>query len=444
MNNIKAMRLRYKNTNSMVSKILTAVNDAISKEDDKIFFVFGANNFGESIIEYLKDTDKQIFGIVDNKVEYQGNKFCGLPVESPENFLLPFNDNFRIFIQSQYYEEMISQLKDMGYIEDKHIIKTINLAKNDKTISSEILELYGKSIKRGFNIYNQIITDQNEMLFIVPLLPNGDMYILCSYLEEYLEKNSINKATITVLTNTLVKIVELFFPLGNDKLRVIKVSEEDSDDLCALAFLFPRKIEILQPHFRDLNLINYDGYKGISFLDHYKKLIFGLDGNTKPFHPPFNQDATKVDEFFEKYSLRQGKTILLAPYANSIFPFKTNIWEKIAERLKKLGYDVVTNSSSESEPPVQGTLGVFFEFKNMVPILNKCKAMISFRSGFCELAASAKCIKIFICPDIMVQHMSVKDFHSDEEYFNGALEYIVTKENEDYVIEEIIKEIHGD
>lgn len=89
--------------------------------------MFGTSIIAEMIVNKLGDTPLDVDFIIDNAVSRQGMVVYGKKVYSPEFIKENFDDKYLILIASSYQEEMIAQLNDYGYVENKHIVKVIDL-----------------------------------------------------------------------------------------------------------------------------------------------------------------------------------------------------------------------------------------------------------------------------------------------------------------------------
>lgn len=89
--------------------------------------MFGTSIIAEMIVNKLGDTPLDVDFIIDNAVSRQGMVVYGKKVYSPEFIKENFDDKYLILIASSYQEEMIVQLNDYGYVENKHIVKVIDL-----------------------------------------------------------------------------------------------------------------------------------------------------------------------------------------------------------------------------------------------------------------------------------------------------------------------------
>ena len=154
----------------------------------------------------------------------------------------------------------------------------------------------------------------------------------------------------------------------------------------------------------------YRNHKELSFSDYFKYDVMGLEEETEFRHPMLHQDEECVNKIFSQKNLKQGKTIIIAPYAGS---FKSALtiknWEDIATKLKKKGYDVCTNCFGREEP-IPGTETIQFSYEQAVDVLNGAGGFIGIRSGLCDVVSNSKCKMLIIYESNYLA--------SDYEYFS--------------------------
>lgn len=366
---------------------------------NRYIVIFGANAPGTIIINQLEQYGINVSSVIDNNEKSHGKLFMDIMIEDPEQVLGSFRDDALILISSRYYEEMKKQLELMGYEENRHIVKTIELSNSIKfSLTDETFNLAISNIERGLQVYNRIQEKHNAKLIImVPVRPNGDVYIICSYIRAFAKKLNVplNNLVLTVIGSACYKVAELF-NLPN----VEKLTWDDSDCLATLGHIWNDEIRIMNPYFSHLSKFpNIEGYKGINFVDDIKLGLMDLEEKAIPYYPEQHISAREIDKFFEENGLRKNKTVILAPYANSIPQIRWEFWEKLVEELLSLDFDVCTNCGTSNEKPLAGTKSIFFEFKDAVDICNNAGYVIAYRSGFCDIIANSKCKRIVIYPD---------------------------------------------
>lgn len=416
----------------------------IKKEDflNRKIIIFGANAPGTIIINYLEQRGVNVEAVIDNNSNAQGKLFMDIPIQSPNTVLSNFQRDFLILISSRYYEEMKKQLEQLGYIENKHFIKTIELSNSIKfSLDNQTFENAVNQMYKGFEVYNSIKQKFNiKYIVMVPVRPNGDVYIVCSYLREFAKKLNvkINEIVLTVIGGACFQVAKLF-----DIPNIENLSLEDSNNLAAFSYINSGEIKLINPYFSHLtHYSDFDGYKGINFVDDIKLGIMDLNENTEPYFPSRKEfDENEVDDFFIKNELEENNTVILAPYANSIPQIKWDFWVKIYNQLEKLGFNVCTNCGTPHEKPIGESKSVFFKFKDAAEICNKAGYVISYRSGFCDVIANSNAKRVVIYPDHATGLSGLHEvFEMKDKIYNqnNLYEVVHSYENTDLLLDNVI------
>lgn len=385
----------------------------------KKLYVFGSNEPAERIIDALLAAGYSVEWMIDNNEKKKGFSYRGTGVSLPSEALLPYVENAYIFIASKYYNEMLLQLKGMGY-HDEQVLEVVHMETGSRfSVSEETFDSEWKVMEEGTRVLRLLKERYGEdvELCIFPWQAIGDIYMAARYLRAYLKKeeeetgHAVNYI-ITVMGNLRKKVAE---SCGYDRIHVL--TKDESYALCRTVTFLGNKecnARILQHRFIYTNRIWHLGnYKGVTFDDHFRYSIFGLSGNCEVVTPSQNMDDAYLEDFFREHHLVKGKTVLIAPYANTIANPSREFWEKLAEELKKRGYTVCTNSSGdESEPAIRGTQAVLFPFDITLRAIEYGGCFIGLRSGLCDYVASAKGKKIILYPDRIYAQGPVIDFYS--------------------------------
>lgn len=361
--------------------------------------VFGANTPGDKMIKYLQDHGVTVNVILDNNILNSGKKMLGVPVCTPDKALNEYKKNLLVFITSRHFNSMKKQLEDMGYIENVHIFKMldmntgVNLGTEEEKFRANM-----EKLKEAAELYKKLINkDWNPLVFLCPLNAIGDLYLVSSYLKAYVLKENIKDYVMVVIGGACKKIAGLF-SIQN----VITITQQEMDLLVLLCQFLGResKMKILQPYWLYYNILNsLEGYKNISFNDFIKYCIFDLPENTNHALPKKGESGKEMAGFFKDHKLKAGKTVILSPYANSLPSLPMEFWTKLAKKLKILGYDVCTNSAGPAEKVIPHTERVCFPLENLIRGVETAGFVIGLRSGFCDVISSANCKKIILYPD---------------------------------------------
>lgn len=391
------MRVKKRNgkKNGTMNLIDEEINKLLGKKITKFnkIVLFGANKSSMAIMEILQGYN--IVAIIDNDIRKRGQILNNIFVYQPEEFLKDYDSSYRIIIASEYYAQMCMQLRDMGYIEGKEVfvvwhgqhIYNISYDTSDETFIFHI-----KKANNGFRIYRKIQAKYKDaFIFLCPYEGTGDIYLIGLYLKEYMKYNGIDNYIVTVPGAGCCKVIELF------GINYINLSLQNTKDLLTYIRLMGyqrTKAYILNDCFYQTMVKRLRGYKGIDFHTMFQRCVFRLDNKVEKFQIK----QINADEIFDKYGLYKGKTILLSPYANTIHKMPENFWYKLAEKLKKNGYCVCTNVSSENEKPIEGTNGIFIPYIQVIDFLNKAGGFVGMRSGLCDIVSSTTAKMVVLYP----------------------------------------------
>ncbi|MGG2084594.1 hypothetical protein [Lysinibacillus pakistanensis] len=366
--------------------------------DNKKIMVFGANASGSIIINDLLERGINVDKVLDNNPALDGSYFLEIEVIKPEKELEPFYEKTIVLIASRYYEEMKKQLESLGYSENIHIFEVVDLNRNsDFNLSEETFHKYLSLLKKGIEVYERLRNKFGaDLVMMSPVKPNGDIYIICSYLNRYIqEKHNSASYVFTVVG----KSCELTAKMFNVK-YIELISMEDNDALVALANFYPEKIKILNPYHNYQEIYHHlDGFKGLTFVEEIKHGLLGLSKDVHPEFPNISISEERLIQICEQYGIVRGKSVIIAPYANSIPLIKASFWEELVVSLKIAGFKVFTNCGNPEEEPIKGSERIFYEFHEAVAVSEFAGTVICYRSGFSEIIASSKCRKIIIYPD---------------------------------------------
>lgn len=95
--------------------------------EEKYVVMFGCNKIAGMIIYYLQQKNIKVDSIIDNNKNNCGQIFMDVLVSAPQEVLGTFRKDVLVLIASGFQAEMIKQLEDMGYKNNEHIRKVIDL-----------------------------------------------------------------------------------------------------------------------------------------------------------------------------------------------------------------------------------------------------------------------------------------------------------------------------
>lgn len=414
-------------------------------------FLFGMNTPGDRIIQYLDARGYKVESVLDNNTKNQGQILLGVPVCPPDILKSENPDNIRVLIASRYYREMCTQLEKMGLKENDNIIKLIEFESGIRISDSrEAFEQASDRLRKCAGVYNRITEDfdENTHFLLCPIRANGDMYIAASLMPGLREKYKTNKVFLVAVGGISRKIAAMF-----DEEDCLPVSQEDMDALVYIAEVMGSSItrmHMFYPKAFSYGIYaNMECYKGLNYMDLTAGGMLGLDMRTvKPGDRAAQADRPEQpkDSFIQpgqpenKSAALGGRSVLLAPYANSLPCFPMEFWERLVRELNAAGFKVYTNSDGDMEPAVAGTKPIFLPIGEMPSALGKCAGFIAIRNGLCDVVSKAQCSKIILYPDKGMGFGSVLDFYGLNAMgmCGDATELVYSAAREDAVIETIM------
>lgn len=144
----------------------------------------------------------------------------------------------------------------------------------------------------------------------------------------------------------------------------------------------------------------------------YKKCVFNL-----PEEIPFEWPNITDDLGNDSYGIDKN-AIILMPYAFSIALLPMAFWEILAEILGSQGYRVYTNVKDDTEQPVPGTELLTGDLGRVVNMCGKSRAVISLRSGICDvLAFTAATLFVIDTSEYYYRNWNVADLVNRERIF---------------------------
>ena len=360
----------------------------------KNIIIFGYNKPSQMIIVYLRNKGIYVKKIFDNSSEKIGMSYFGVKVYSPERCN---DENTFILIASQFYNEMKEQLAGLGYKKEAvvQLMEFLPVTYNYGDFKESCSELY-----KGKSIYESLVDNYGSDVLIVlcPYNAIGDIYFFASYLDAFCDKNNIKEYVMIVVSNSCKRIAEMF------KVPYIELlSQEDADAVMKLAaFIGQEKLRIkIMTHiliYWDI-FKNFEGAHRIDWGMIFRCILIKTSNGKQKKIEYCKETERAADEFLKNNNIKQGKTAILAPYANTLMGLPDGIWEQIIKILKEKGYDIYTNSTGLKEPPLPGTKAVVFPLEIAKCVAEKAGLFIGVRSGICDIVEDSSGRVIIIYPD---------------------------------------------
>lgn len=356
-------------------------------------YLFGVSDNSRQIIQILRGCGIEPRNVIDNDSSKQGSYCSRLKVISFDEIQKPDNKKNLYIIYSAYWREMVPQLTDKGIL--KKNIWRLNRGLNRKP---EVLILLLLRAYRGKSYYKKLKRKYGDVpIFLCPYTGTGDIYLIGTFWNEYIKRNSINDYVFVVISKACMKVANLF-EIKN--IEVVKKKEYAS---------YLIEYHLYDPEKGKMKLLNdcwaqvhtnqvewFRGYKGLYFTDLFRRFVFDLPEDIKPKHPTLRNESEKVKKIFDEYGLIPKRTIILSPYSNTLSDLPSEFWEELVFKLVNKGYKVATNCGGKTEPAIKGTVAVFFPLDIAPQIIEEAGAFIGVRSGFCDVISGTKAKKIIL------------------------------------------------
>jgi hypothetical protein len=264
--------------------------------------------------------------------------------------------------------------------------------------NSIVDNIFKDCIIPGYEKYEEIINElpDDSYLYLCPYAGTGDVYLSCMYMNAYANKQNHKNFCVVVVGKANYKVAMLF------KFQyIVSISQVEADCLVRLSMVLGKDDEHIKimhhdaPQLHTGILENLRNINEINFNDLYLNNVFQLQLKDRQM-PHFNYDTVDIENVFDKYNLKKGKTVVISPYANTLPPLPEWVWVNLADKLFDKGYCVCTNVGTPTEKAIKGTIPLKFEFAISVPLLEQCGYFIGIRSGLCDIVSSAKCKKIIV------------------------------------------------
>lgn len=407
--------------------------------------LFSFSDYSDRLISILEQHGYSVYAIIDNNINIHNRIVGGTSIRiwHTDKFFEKYDNSYIFLLMSGYYEEMKNQLEAQGYMDQIHIFQIAKIDKSDlwHTLNDTRMSLYLSDIKEGRELHKQLLGKYGPNIKINLWLGQslGDIYLMGCYIKEYLKAH---QNCLFIFARKATQ--QLAEDLGFEKTLYIQKDKAWTLVFYAKVCGFDKvNIELFSVstavHFRiESKMLNY--IKS-TLLYEYRE-IFELPDYIKPDIQRLNCQ-NNIDEYFEKYGLIKGKTVILAPNAQTIPLLPDEFWETLANRLCEKGFDVCTNVASKDEYAIRGTIPVFIKLNDIQEFAEKAGYFVSLRSGLCDILCNCNCKKIILYHFILDVNMEKIQFFSLKNMgFNKNLfEYGINQENEAKIIEQILDEI---
>lgn len=358
------------------------------KFQDKDVYVFSASDGSRRIIRALRGRGLEPANVIDNDPAKRHSFWARIRVIALDEIPVPSEPKNVFLVYSKFWREILEQLDSCGVRKEN-----VYCFYGKATFADRLLEAW-----KGRGIYRKIVKKYgNVPVFICPYTGTGDVYLIGTFWKQYIRRNHIHEYAFLVL-NGACKKVALLFDISN-----IEVIGSEAACTCLMSYyrLCPEEVnmKILNDSWWEIHtnpLQWFRGYKGLGFTELFRRFVFELPDEARPEPPMLKDREAELERLFKENRLEEGKTVVLSPYSNTLSDLPDEFWEAVARRCKEEGHIVCTNSGGGEEPPVAGTIPVFFPLDIAPQFVSRAGHFIGIRSGFCDVVSAAKAKKVIL------------------------------------------------
>lgn len=355
----------------------------------KKIYLFGASDHTRQVIQILREYEMEPEHVLDNDKRKRHSFCAGVEVISPEDVADLTDENYAYVIYSLFWREMKQQLLRLGVPKER----VICLYERDKKLPERLYEAY-----QGKNIYERIRNRYGELpVLFCPYTGTGDIYLIGTFLNRYIRQEKLDEFVFLVINNACRKVADIFRIPNVEVLNNLKEGE------CLIRYylLCPDRIplKVLNDSWTKIpanKLEWFRGYKGWNFMELFRTFVFDLPDDALPEKPVFADADEELDRIFEENHLIPGRTVVIAPYSNTLADLPESFWSGIVTYLHDKGYAVCTNCGGPAEPPLPDTVPASFSLTIAPQFVSKAGWFIGVRSGLCDVISAADAVKIVL------------------------------------------------
>ncbi len=343
------------------------VIDKDIKEHNKVC-IFGTGKHAEQLLLELSDCGINVECFADRD-DVSGGLFLGKPVISETELI---KSEYDVVIASSEWQAIYERLGDSTNL-------TLYV---DKNRYSQV------NVENGFLISVGIREFKKDTTYILCPYDIGDALFVSGYVNAY--KKRYNRERVCIVTKKSLGFVgEIFEAVDeviadNELARRLELFSVATSTWSLKNFLFAHAERNL---CRVQKNILPDNDRAV--LTFYR-IVLGLEDDAE-FTLPHIDDQYNEGNYDD--------AVILMPYAVCLSLNKEDFWQKLAKEISALGYRVYTNVKDDSEKVIEGTLPFSYDLLTAASIAPKTKAVISLRSGICDLLAFTATDLYVLYPD---------------------------------------------
>lgn len=377
-------QVHYEEMKSNLDKLIQG-----NRIQNKKIYLFGHCNATEKLAELLKEKGFYAEAILDNSVAKQGKEFGGIAIKNPMSILTEDAESTIVCIVARAYAEMVDQLNRLGYRGVVYKLADYN-SYAEYSLSEDTISRKWKRVEDGIRILQEMERKHPAYFRILcPFCALGDVYFVMSYLPHFLKKRNLCKVVIGVIGKACAQVAGLF---GTYEIEVLAQKDMDSAVQAAIYIEDTNSFIAHQDRPYVVNLHRALYLKCIPLEKVYCCGVFGLPENTKAYEP------VCLREYGSLGQIRQGRAVILSPYAKSVTELPDAVWAQIVESFLGRGYQCYTNVVGDEEP-LPGTMPLSPSISEMKSVVEWAGIFIGIRSGLCDVLKTANCRKVALYPD---------------------------------------------
>lgn len=397
---------------------------------NKKYILFGINESTQMICKICAENGVNIKFFIDNDPIRQGKMCMGIPVFPPDFLRQNHSQDYIVIIYGGFWYEKQQQVLSMGYY-----VGNIRLFKRETSIWKRWYKFL-----EAYRVYLRLRKQIRGEMLLCPYPGTGDAYLTGCYIKEYIEKRNLSEYTILTTGNAFKRVLELFHVAN---IRVISVWEKERLEI-VINSIGGERLGIdylLYWGLPQQNTYRMGLHNGVNFHELFKFCSFYGKVKGKPSAIDIKADKNTIKRIIEDNGIAPGKTVILAPYANSFErELGTGWWKELAGRLKKSGYVVLTNSSGEKEPAIPGSNPLLLSYNELLPVLEVCGTIIGMRSGLFDLINTLRCRKIVLYQDFMsnakMEHFRLANMYGSTDAYEYKIE--IGKDAQQRLLEQVM------
>ncbi len=301
------------------------------------------------------------------------------------------------------------------------------MIKNFYKVENLIKRILVKALsRRAYTKYlkRQIKLQEDEVAILCPH-NSGETYLICSAIDSFKKKHGVDKVILIGGKKYHQQIFEMF------------THQIDRYFFLEEKYLYRPKYYLdvkkgtffLSTNSLWHTLINH----GIAHFDVLK--ICAHLGKDVELSPPLIQEKYQISaqDKFDRLFLTKGETVLISPEAISAKSLPISFWQKICEKLRIKGYDVILNIMDKKNA-IEGVKTDYLNFSEAFLFAQMCGHVIALRSGFCEVISGANVNFKIIYNDLSHSTYSMKPIIK-----KNLTEYVFNEHSSDDLINDILK-----